>query len=285
MSLAVVTVATANVLPELKLWLASVKKYVSDAVYIVTAIPAAELPGATTIPFSEPFDFVRMCWQRTHALRTALKDHDAALYADTDILFLQQWQPCMPKNKVTLSKHYCNEWTHSNYGYYNSGYVGVTRDTLDFCDWWEAQPQWKPGAYGEQQCLDNWDAARRALFPEQHNVGWWRLNNKEESAKFELKLTNGVIEYNGAPLTSIHSHLMTVGFTPLNLKLAWNFNEKLFELLELSKQYNDFLRLAQPRNVATPARYEGHRSNEIVKQHRQRRALQVQPRIIRRFPT
>ena len=81
MSLCICTVASKNVLPEVELLKLSVSLFVGCPVIV---------------RYVENFDLKKVGYEKTAAIREALKEYDEVLYCDTDVIFLSDWQAIIP---------------------------------------------------------------------------------------------------------------------------------------------------------------------------------------------
>ena len=233
MAFAIATVASENVLPELRLMLRSVRLFIGNIPVVVLSDDEVKKAlsyesNVTCLPELQGFNLKKVGFNKTNALRAAIKRYKAALFCDADIMFVGNFD-LWAIYGVMLSRHYINEKASRSYGFYNSGYMGCS--DLSFLDWWDAQPKERCGSYGDQQCLDR--AKKTSTFSEQHNVGWWRLHHSPET--FHMSLRNGVIVYNGAPLISVHTHILhLLNYTALNTEWGIPFNRILHDCLKRS---------------------------------------------------
>ena len=241
------TTASQRILPELELLRKSIDLFIGPAqpLYVLwtgpVPRPSHEMPNATYLFDAAPFDLKTVGVLKARALAWALERDDKALYVDCDVCFVGDWRPDIAAG-VTFSRHLTNN--EHMYGKYNSGFIGVTDKS--FPGWWERQPKECPGSYGDQQCLDKWH--QPWIFPEQHNVGWWRYWDAPEYADaarripssgcFRMEARGGTIFYNGAPLRSVHTHLLTLpGYTPANAPFALTFNRIFLDCLSASTDH------------------------------------------------
>lgn len=246
MGIAFCIVASKNVLPELKLLCQSIKAFVRPVppLYVLWRGEQAEdMPLAIYHYVSDSFDLKKVGGDKSQIITIALSEHPKALYLDCDVLFLGGWTPDLEPDAVTFSRHMTNN--EGAVGKFNSGFIGVS--TLRFPLWWNLQPKEVPGHYGDQQCLDQWHTTGKQYeFPEQCNVGWWRLWDALKYAPtgfrvaapecFRMKLDGGTILYNDAPLICVHSHFMKLpGYSPNNVPLSLTFNRIVLDHLQRSR--------------------------------------------------
>ncbi len=239
------TVASKNVLPELALFVQSVRMFVGEwPIYVLWhGEQCLPMPPALYVPDTTPFDLRVVGSDKSRVISLALSKHKTVLYADCDVLFLGDWKPDLAHDGVTLSRHMSNN--EGAVGRYNSGFVGVA-DT-SFPEWWNKQPKECAGHYGDQQCLDDWQrhSGIQYEFPEQHNVGFWRLwdslfpvpgNPREASEKcFRLQVNGDKIYYNDAPIISVHTHLLPSGSA--NAPLCCTFNRRVVAAMRASSDH------------------------------------------------
>ena len=239
MDFAICTTAGKRILPELHLFIKSVRLFLGDVPIVITG------DQAVCDAFSGNTSNIFVCYdlggftssigpslgfEKANALRWALKFSDTALYCDTDITFLSPWKPDL--KGLTLSPHFIRESSTKQYGLYNAGYIGVTRDGVDFIKWYERNLKFSK-FFADQQCLDHapWDD----LFSPQHNVGWFRYTQGDGQYPFSVHLQDGCIMFNDAPLISVHSHLMRLGdYHPVCEGEAKPFNKLILEAMKKS---------------------------------------------------
>ena len=248
-----VTVATQNLLPEIKLWSKSIELFTGAHQLVVGDIDPKDLPpGVDVLPFDKPFKWEEVGFRKCYSIRKALEKYETAMFCDADILFMSPWEPVIDNQVIIMSPHFCCDHTHKTYGYFNSGYLGISRKNSDFLDWWDAQPQFTETSFGDQQCFDNWPVTRMGFFSEPHNVGWWRLSCRAPDSLFGVSTNDGWLYYNGDRLISIHSHVITMpGFSSTNLDKAVEFNRIIFAaMVEADNEnYNELFRLMETKNV------------------------------------
>mgnify|MGYP001563283921 CR=1 FL=1 len=254
----IVTVATEAVLPELRALRWSVNEFLGVPLLVagdkdvglwVDHMMRAEVATLDRLDFvrlPEAFDLKRAGYAKTFAIRQGLARVPQVLYVDVDVLFLGDWLPRL-KPGVTMAMHKIAQSEARQFGYWNSGYIGVTREGAAFCDWWDAAPKEVAGAYGDQQCLDACPH-RTAAFPDEHDVGWWRWT-APEGDRPEIKPGIDAVLYNHRPLVSIHTHLIECpDYRPDNYRQAAEFNHTVFQAMRgaNSKPHRDLLaKLAQ----------------------------------------
>ena len=252
---AFVTLATRNLIPELRLWCRSIELFVGAPMVIIGDVANDDLPPNTNvdiIPLVRPFTSVNMPYNKIAGLRHGLEKYNSVALCDTDVLFLRPWKPEIENNGVTLSPHYINEHIAMMYGYFNAGFIGIPHDNYNFLQFWTDQPKDCPGSTGEQQCLDNWPEKYRHLFGSNINVGWWRTVHPLEGMRQDFTVKGGDMMYNDEPLISIHSHLLKYpAIVNMNFAHARKFNATIFRLMEEAnnKKYNELLALMECRNV------------------------------------
>ena len=236
------TVASREVWPELKLLVRSLRLFAGKfPVYIAHYGPIEPIWDDNLFFFSRlgQFNLKTVGDDKVFILKRALQDFNQVHYVDVDVMMLGLCpMPRLPLAPVTLSPHFIRQAIEAQYGKYNSGYMLVSDES--FVSWWEKQPKEAPGFFGDQQCLDGWEAngtRRFDKFSEQHNVGWWRLVSAPGPNSFRLSAQGNKIIYNDAPLISVHTHIMPLaGSASLSTPQCQGFN---YELKQAMRQSTD----------------------------------------------
>lgn len=265
-----VTVATAAVLNELRALRWSANEFIGAPLLVAGDeevckwVRSRRLPGEKMdcVQLPEAFDLRRAGYAKTFALRQALARADEALYCDADVLFLGTWRPRL-KPGVTMSPHLIDVGTARRHGYWNSGYIGVTREGAAFCDWWDAAEKETPRSYGDQQCLDNCPH-RTAAFGAEHNVGWWRWNFPPDDASNRgmYWTDDSGLMWNGLPVVSIHSHILDSAVTSDNARQAAVFNHAALTAMRVSNSRQHHVLLG---NLARVAGFNEHPESDADK--------------------
>ena len=252
------TVATANVLPELRLLIKSIRLFVGNFPILIVCDEAVSNDNhgenVSTLTHINQFNLKTVGGQKSYIIKRALEIYKRVLYVDCDVFFLGHWVPDLGKAEACMSPHLITEAQARHSGLYNSGYIGVNGPS-DFPEWWDKQPKEVPGWYGDQKCLELWPDEKRGLFSEQHNVGFWRFwdspfpvpgNIREASDKcFRLRTEGDAIFYNEGHLISVHSHFMHLpGYYPSNAPLCLTFNRKIISAMKQSSDQRHFELLA-----------------------------------------
>ena len=162
------------------------------------------------------FHKVDCIYAKMDAMKWALESHCNTFFLDSDIIVLNSLQEnfCLD---LCFSRHNHEEIRLDNrVGIYNAGYVFCSNK--DFPDWWRENYITRSLFY-EQECMNR--AVQRfslQVFPENHNIGFWRLNYPTKGIK------------------SFHNHLSTcfdenqpVQIKEKNLKLRKFIYEYLYQ--------------------------------------------------------
>ena len=179
-------------------------KVVLDKYSSYTRAKMEQLPG---IVYKSLFwDFVV---EKTHLLEWALTYESSILFCDADICFMASL-PYEPLEEIVLSPHNIRDRDIVKYGIYNAGYM-YFKSIQHVLMWRESCAT---SRFYEQQCLET--LPNISEFTNQHNYGWWRLLQGEDSlelckSKWSIKRTENSsgIAVEGLPLYSIHTHWKT----------------------------------------------------------------------------
>ncbi len=237
----VATLATANSLPDLRIFLKTLQLWngpVPPTVYLFAdaTVAKAELPYKGLIHQKDTLtkysaytraQMERMpgtygsLWSQFMAEKIALLEwvFDAAgpevaesgvFFLDADICFFGPLPTVPADATVALSPHYIRAADEARYGAFNGGFLWL-KERAALKGWREACAD---SRFYEQAALEVLapDAYR---FPIQTNYGWWRLWQATEPAEDRMRAwsirregaaTSGIC-VDGSPLLSIHTHL------------------------------------------------------------------------------
>ncbi|EAN80058.1 uncharacterized protein TEOVI_000201800 [Trypanosoma equiperdum] len=139
-------------------------------------------------------------------------------FLDCDVVLLGEL-PCIPfGTQVALSPHQLRTRDEALFGKYNGGYVVATTPSVIY-EWRRATQYSRYFDQASLECVANSFSSTLYELPPQHNYGYWRLfqtyrvDPLAEAKQFSIKPMGSprqwTLCYEGAPLRSIHTHLLT----------------------------------------------------------------------------
>jgi hypothetical protein len=138
-------------------------------------------------------------------------------FVDSDMVFLHKinFDDFDLQKGLGRSNHRIKKANMDRFGIYNGGMLWINHH--GFTDWWK-HGSYTKSRYFEQAILDDADEFCTTFeIPIQYNYGWWRLYECEQQEipirESKFRVVNGIIEYDGKPLTTVHTHFGEKSFT------------------------------------------------------------------------
>ena len=246
-------VANTAVIPEVLLWIKSVRMFIGNVLICMAGDEGVcnalkSVPGVDCI-LLQKFDIHKVGWEKAKIISHGLKMAKVAFYNDIDIIYLNNYNIRELINEdVKLAPHYTKKDIEQQYGKYNSGYVSTINP--GFPNWWSNELTTKPHLYGDQKHLDLAEVVfKSSSFSEQHDFAWWR----EWVPGFnynELTVKDGSILWKNSPLISVHTHLLKVS-DPNLLNVSWcqKFNKIILDQMNKSDKYKELLEMIKNPNI------------------------------------
>lgn len=238
----VATLATANSLPDLRIFLKTLEIW--NKVLPKVFLFADKAVMAENLPYSGPIHRLDMLsnysaytrsqmermpglygslWSQFMAEKIALLEwvfdaesdgevsKDGVFFLDADIAFFGPLPQIPATATVALSPHFIRPADEARFGTFNGGFAWF-RDPAHLARWRGAC---EGSRFYEQAALEVFrDDPGLYTFPIQTNYGWWRLWQSAEPAEKRMRSwgmrrsdsgTSGII-VDGAPLLSVHTH-------------------------------------------------------------------------------
>ena len=265
MILPVATVATENCYDELRLtmfsleqyhkckWYISCDQYVYDRIHHIENVVAKRLVTGpqgnhNSRDPQEQTSFLKVVLTKFDICKAAIADEGGVLFLDSDMLFVNEFEPEMlktlkvPSLDAIISQHMTNNWKNeAHHGYFNVG-MFFLRNT-DLIDKWRylSENHRKLNMYYEQKPLEyvqrNFITAN---FPINYNIGWWRFNEAETRSRLEkLVLERNKIFFGSKPAVNFHMHV----FKESQMNYGKFLVDKVSSLMKISnnRKYDELL--------------------------------------------
>ncbi len=174
-------------------------------------------------------------------IEKSLEKFGETLYVDTDIVFLNTFEKVVDKD-LCLSQHLIHTTDEAKYGKYNGGYFYVKNK--NYLNWFRNKveeltikneyPLSQNKLYEQYSLTLAEKDFETESFEIQHNFGWWRLFQCNETEARYKKFGYGAnVFYDKTPLISVHVHMVSDGYKDVHND---KFADIIMKLLSVSKK-------------------------------------------------
>jgi hypothetical protein len=175
--------------------------------------------------------FLDLVLRKCDVMDYALNLFGETLFTDTDIVFINEFDVTTDKQLI-LSQHHINPLDEAQYGKYNVGYLLIKDKS--FPNWLKETTLTRSKFFEQEGLIHAEKEFDMEAFSMNHNFGWWRLFQCQETQERYKKFGYGAnVFYDKKPLVSVHVHMISDGFKDgANDKFA----DIIMKLLSVSKK-------------------------------------------------